>query len=346
MGNFKENTGDHFAYKSSFSVKSIFHQWEFMVFIIFVGINIMNMNLSENYMNFSNIMNNMVNFMDKALMVFATMMVLLLGEIDISIASIMCLSGCSTAMAFEAGAPISIAIIIGLIVGTTCGFFNGLLLVAFPELNSTIVTLGNMILFRGIAYMLLEDNAITSISKVMTFLAWGKIGQVPLILFVFVIELMVFTYLIHRTKFGRCLYAIGSNTTASYFSGIKTARVKLLVFTISGFCAGFAGMFLISKLGSARASIAKGYEMEVIAMAILGGVSTSGGKGRVLGAVIGVFSIGFLRYGLGIVNVSSQILMIIIGSLLIIAVAISNLKQILAESKLLHKIMIKSAKKI
>ena len=140
----------------------------------------------------------------------------------------------------------------------------------------------------------------------MSFLAWSKVAGIPLILIVFFVETLIFAFVIHRTKFGRSLYAIGSNAKASRFSGIKTNQIKVLVFTLSGLCAGFAGLFLISKLGSARASIAKGYEMEVIAMAILGGVSTAGGKGKVLGAVLGVFSIGFLRYGLGIVNVSSQ----------------------------------------
>ena len=219
-----------------------------------------------------------------------------------------------------------------LLVGAACGFFNGILLVAFPDLNSTIVTLGNQILFRGIAYMILEDKPITSISSSMSFLAWSKVAGIPLILIVFFIETLIFAFVIHRTKFGRSLYAIGSNAKASRFSGIRTNQIKVLVFTLSGLCAGFAGLFLISKLGSARASIAKGYEMEVIAMAILGGVSTAGGKGKVLGAVLGVFSIGFLRYGLGIVNVSSQILMIIIGALLVVAVAIPNLKEVISES--------------
>ena len=316
----------------SHSLKSVLFQWETMIFVIFIIINIININLSSNYLNFNNMMNNMVVFMDKALMVFTTMMVLLLGEIDISIASIMCLSGCLTGVAFEAGLPIVPAMLVGLLVGAACGFFNGILLVVFPDLNSTIVTLGNQILFRGIAYMILEDKPITSISSKMSFLAWSKAAGIPLILIVFLVETLVFAFVIHRTKFGRSLYAIGSNAKASRFSGIKTNRIKVLVFTLSGLCAGFAGLFLISKLGSARASIAKGYEMEVIAMAILGGVSTAGGKGKVLGAVLGVFSIGFLRYGLGIVNVSSQILMIIIGALLVVAVAIPNLKEVISES--------------
>ena len=138
----------------SHSLKSVLFQWETMIFVIFIIINIININLSSNYLNFNNMMNNMVVFMDKALMVFTTMMVLLLGEIDISIASIMCLSGCCAGVAFEAGLPIVPAMVVGVLVGAACGFFNGILLVAFPDLNSTIVTLGNQILFHP---LLLEN---------------------------------------------------------------------------------------------------------------------------------------------------------------------------------------------
>ena len=223
----------------SHSLKSVLFQWETMIFVIFIIINIININLSSNYLNFNNMMNNMVVFMDKALMVFTTMMVLLLGEIDISIASIMCLSGCCTGVAFEAGLPIVPAMMVGLLVGAACGFFNGILLVAFPDLNSTIVTLGNQILFRGIAYMILEDKPITSISSKMSFLAWSKVAGIPLILIVFFVETLIFAFVIHRTKFGRSLYAIGSNAKASRFSGIKTNQSKVLVFTISGLCRAF-----------------------------------------------------------------------------------------------------------
>ena len=228
----------------SHSLKSVLFQWETMIFVIFIIINIININLSSNYLNFNNMMNNMVVFMDKALMVFTTMMVLLLGEIDISIASIMCLSGCCTGVAFEAGLPIVPAMMVGLLVGAACGFFNGILLVAFPDLNSTIVTLGNQILFRGIAYMILEDKPITSISSKMSFLAWSKVAGIPLILIVFFVETLIFAFVIHRTKFGRSLYAIGSNAKASRFSGIKTNQIKVLVLPSADYAQDLQGFFL------------------------------------------------------------------------------------------------------
>ena len=125
---------------------------------------------------------------------------------------------------------------------------------------------------------------------------------------------------------------MGTNKTAAYFSGIHTGRIKLVVFALSGLCAAFAGLFLSAKLGSVRASIAQGYEMEVIAMAILGGASPSGGKGNVGGVVLGMFTIGLIRYGAGLVNVSSDTLKIIIGGLLIVVCAAPNLKQVLADA--------------
>lgn len=317
--------------KSGF--KNLFSQWETFLVIIFLAVNIININMSPFYLNYNNVMNSMINFMDKGLMVYGIMMVLILGEIDISIASIITLSACVAGWACELGTPFPLCIVICLTVGLLCGLFNGLLLVKFPELNSTIVTLGTQILFRGLAYMLLNDESLKTYAKQLSPLAWEKPLGIPVILISFVIMSVVFGYIIHKTCFGRRLYAMGTNKTASYFSGIHTDRIKLIVFGISGLCAAFAGMFLSAKLASVRASIAQGYEMEVIAMAILGGASPAGGKGRVGGVILGVFTIGLIRYGTGLVNVSSETLKIIIGLLLIVVCAAPNLKQMFADAK-------------
>ena len=314
-------------------LKWLLSQWETLLVAIFIIVNIININLSPYYLKYTNIMNSMINYMDKGLMVFGIMMVLILGEIDISIASIITLSGCVAGWAAELGVPIAACIAIALVVGTLCGAFNGALLVWFPELNSTIVTLGTQILYRGLAYMLLEDQSISTYARALSDLAWDQFLTIPLILWTFIVMAVLFYFIIHRTTFGRRLYAIGSNSTASYFSGIRTSRIKILVFSISGLCASIAGLFLAAKLASVRASIAQGYEMEVIAMAILGGASPSGGKGRVGGVVVGVFTIGLIRYGTGLVNLSAEMLKIIIGLLLIVVCAAPNVKQVLADAK-------------
>ena len=142
----------------------------------------------------------------------------------------------------------------------------------------------------------------------------------------FIIFAVIFGIVLHKTIFGRRIYAMGNNVTASEFSGIKVNRMKVIIFTLGGLMAGVSALFLTSKMGSTRPNIASGYELEVIAMVVLGGISSVGGKGRMIGAVISIFIIGFLRYGLGLANVTSQVLIIITGLLLIFAVMVPNLK--------------------
>lgn len=316
------------------SIKSIFLRWEWMLLIFLVVVNILNASISEDYFDYNNLASNMKIFLDKAIIALPMMMVFLIGEIDISVASILTI--CSVVMGIfnELGAPFYVIVTVGLAVGVLCGLINGLLVAKFSELSSTIVTLGTMILFRGIAYMILENRAYVDFPSQLQFFSWGSIGNVPFIFIFFIIEVLVFAFVVHRTAFGRSLYALGGNRTTSFFSGIKTEKIKIIVFTLTGFIAGIASIFLLSKLGSARAKMAGGYEMEVIAMVVLGGVSAKGGKGNVLGVLISAFLIGFLRFGLGLINISSETIMIIIGGLLIVAVGIPNLGRTFSENSI------------
>lgn len=333
----KQSNPDQRSLSASSWINRLFSRQGTLLVLIFLAVNVININLSPFYLNYNNVMNSMVNFMDKGLMVYGIMMVLILGEIDISIASIITLSACIGGWAFERGLPLMGCILVVLLVGIVCGAVNGLLLVKFPELNSTIVTLGTQILYRGLAYMLLEDISLKGYAKQLSPLAWNRMFGLPVILVTFILLTLIFAFAIHRTRFGRHLFAMGTNKTAAYFSGIHTVRIKLFVFMLSGLCAAFAGLFLSAKLGSVRASIAQGYEMEVIAMAILGGASPSGGKGNVGGVVMGMFTIGLIRYGTGLVNISSDTLKIIIGGLLIVVCAAPNLKQVLADANETHR---------
>jgi rhamnose transport system permease protein len=310
----------------AFSWKTFMFQWEWLLLLMLVIVNIINVSISPNYANTNNIMNAMRDFLDKAIVVFPMALIILLGEIDISVASIMALSSVVMGMAYQAGVPMEFAILIALVVGAICGLVNGLILVKFPELSSMIVTLSTMIIFRGIASILLQTNSVGGFPTWFKSFGWGKVGPIPIILVFVIIEAIFFIYLVHYTKFGRRTYAMGSSVVASKFSGIKTNRIKLIIFTITGLLAAVAAVFLASKMGSVRPDVAKGYELDIIAMVVLGGVSTSGGKGKILGCILSILVIGFLRYGLGLVNVTSQVIMIIVGALLIIAVAIPNFK--------------------
>ena len=145
-------------------------------------------------------------------------------------------------------------------------------------------------------------------------------------LIVFAVFAVIYGLLLHKTTFGRSVYAIGNNITASRFSGIQVDKIKVTVFTLAGFMSGVTALFLTSRMGSTRPNIALNYEIDVIAMVVLGGVSAAGGKGRIIGTIISIFVIGLLRYGLGLINVNAQIMLIVIGLLLIFAVMISNIQ--------------------
>jgi rhamnose transport system permease protein len=251
-------------------------------------------------------------------------LIMILRDIDISVASIVALSSVVMAHLYTLGVPMEIAVLICLAVGAVCGLINGLLIVKFKELSAVIVTLATMIIYRGIAYIILEDQSAGSFPEWFGFLGWGYVYGIPFILIAFVVLAVIFGLLLHKTTFGRRVYAIGNNPTASRFSGVQVDKIKII--TLAGIMAAITALFLTSRMGSTRPNVALGYELDVIAMVVLGGISTAGGKGKMLGAIIAIFLIGYLRYGLGLINIPAQVLMIIIGLLLIIAVMVPNLK--------------------
>ncbi|OME87953.1 branched-chain amino acid ABC transporter permease [Paenibacillus sp. FSL A5-0031] len=312
--------------KQDFSFKRFFLQWEWMLVVLFLAITVMNMNLSEFYWDYDNLRDATMGFLDKAFIVLPMVFIIILADIDISVASIVALSSVIMADLFNNGVPIVLAMVICLAVGTLCGWINGILIVKYKELSAVIITLATMIIYRGIAYIILEDQAAGSFPEWFSYLGWGYVGPIPFILIVFAVFAIVFSLLLHKTVFGRQLYAMGNNINAARFSGVNVDRVKVIVFTLAGLMSAVTALFLTSRMGSTRPNIAMGYELDVIAMVVLGGISTAGGKGRMVGAILAVFLIGFLRYGLGLVNVQAQILLIIIGLLLIFAVAVPRLK--------------------
>jgi rhamnose transport system permease protein len=189
-----------------------------------------------------------------------------------------------------------------------------------------IVTLSTQIIYRGIALIILGDQAAGKFPKWFKFLGWNSILGLPVMAWAFIIAFIVFTFVLHKTMYGRALYAIGKNPTVARFSGINVDRVVFTNFMLNGLMAGVMALFLTSRTGSSRPNIAIGYEMDIIAMVVLGGVSTAGGKGRMFGVLISIFIVGLIRYGLGLININQQILMIVIGALLIFAVALPEIR--------------------
>lgn len=313
--------------KRKFSLKNFFLQWEWMLVLIFIIVNLINARLSPHYLEPLSLIGATRIFLDKAFIVLPMVFVIILGNIDISVGSTVALSSVVMGVAFTAGVPMELALVICLLVGTVCGLINGILIVKFKELSAVIITLSTMTIFRGIAFIILGDLAAGGFPQWFSFLGWGSIGPFPFMLVVFLVFAFIFSLLLHKTVFGRRVFAMGNNITASRFSGVKVDKIKVLIFTLTGAMAAVTAMFLTSRMGSTRPNVAIGYELDVIAMVVLGGVSTQGGKGRMIGVIIAVFLIGFLRYGLGLQNVPAQAQLIIIGLLLIFAVLLPKLLQ-------------------
>ncbi len=313
--------------------KEFFFQWEWFLFLIFVVIQIINSFLSPYYLDANTFINAPMSFLDKAFIVFPMMLVIILGNIDISVGAIVAFTSVMMAIIFNAGVPMSLALICGLGIGTLCGVINGLLQVKFRELPAMIVTLSTMTIFRGIAYVILEDRASGGFPSWFSFFAWGYVGPIPFIVIAFVVVAVIFGLVLHKTEFGRKIYGMGSNLLACRYSGIKTSKIIIIVSLLTGLMSAVTAIFLTSRMGSTRPNVAQGYELDVIAMVVLGGVSTSGGTGKIAGPILAIFIIGFLNYGLGLVNVSAQVILVVLGLLLVTSVLVMNLQQMQKKGK-------------
>ena len=288
-------------------------------------VNLFCMVISPNYKPV-NVLREMPKYLTEVFLLLPMAYILILGEIDLSVGATVCLSATTACLAGNAGVPFPIVLLIGILTGTACGLFNGIALTLFTELPSMIVTLATMIIFRGVAEIALGSGGSVSLKNNQGFRAMaGKIGPVPYIFFVVIIAAIIFTFMLSKTTFGRKLYAIGSNRKASYFSGIHVQKIRLLVYSVAGMMAGISAMFLVSVLYGANTTTGSGFELDAIAMAVFGGISTAGGKGKLIGAIISAFIIICLRIGLGQINMNPQVILVILGTLLILAVMIPEI---------------------
>jgi rhamnose transport system permease protein len=248
-------------------------------------------------------------------------LVIITGEIDLSVASIMGLASVLLGVLHENGMPVPAAALLALLAGLVCGSLNGFL-VAYVGLPSLAVTIGTLALFRGVAVGLLGTKAVTEFTERWADLATDTIGgsNVPLVMIPFVILAAAFVLLLHFSTFGRGVYDIGLNSEAAHFTGVNVARTKLILFVLSGVVSAFAGVYFTLRFGSARGDNATGFELQVVAAVLLGGVSIFGGRGRLHGVIAGVVLIGVISSALRLEGVTVNVTNIIIGVLLVASV--------------------------
>ena len=307
--------------------KSTFVRWESLLVLMFIAVNIMNICISPNYLKADNLFTAISNFLVKGFIAFPMAFILVIGEIDLSVGATVALSATLLGVSYNGGLPMGVAVMIALVCGLCCGLLNGVIMVSFPELAPMIVTLGTQTLYRGITQIILGSESTGNLHNVQWFynLYYCKIGSIPVILLVFFALAIVFGFVLHKTVFGRYLYAIGSNRVAAQYACVPVKTVRLVCYTLTGLISALAAVYYASWTGSIRSDIGAGYELEAISMVVLGGISTAGGKGNFPGTVISIFTIGLLRYGLGLINMNSQTILMIIGAILIIVVMFPNI---------------------
>ena len=306
-------------------LQSRIKSWETLLLAVAIGIFMANSLASPYFLNAWNLSDATFNFTEKAMIAFAMALLIIAGEIDLSVASIIALASTAMGAAAQIGAETPTLVLVGLGTGLVCGAFNGVLVTRLG-LPSIVVTIGTMSLFRGISYIVLGDQAYRTYPSDFAFFGQGYVWWVISFEFVmFAVIGLIYGLVLHRTNFGRAVYAIGNNPTSALFSGIRVQKVKFILFLLTGLMSGFAAICLTSRLGSTRPSIAFGWELEVVTMVVLGGVNILGGSGSIPGVVIAAFVMGLVTFGLGLLNVPGIVMSIVIGALLIGVIALPRI---------------------
>ena len=320
-----EHTGRQIPDRLTSPAVRVLKSWEALLLVVAVAIFVANSLASPYFLDPWNLSDATFNFTEKAMIAFAMALLIISGEIDLSVGSIIALASTVMGLAMTAGAGTPVLVALGLATGLACGAFNGLLVARFG-LPSIVVTIGTMSLFRGISYIVLGDGAFTGYPASFAWFGQGYVFWVITVeLVIFGLAAIVFGVLLHRTNFGRMVYAIGNNAVAARFSGIRVERVKFTLFLLTGLMSGIAAICLTSRLGSTRPSIAAGFELEVVTIVVLGGVSILGGSGSIPGVVLAAFVMGLVTFGLGLLNVPGIVMSIIVGLLLIAVIALPRL---------------------
>jgi rhamnose transport system permease protein len=302
-----------------------FRSWEGLLLLILLITLAYNTLFVPQFLTLQNQVNLFQLSIEKIIVAVVMTFIIINGEIDLSVASVMGLSACAFGVLVNNGVPGVPAILLCLLVGLIAGAINAFLITRIG-IPSLVVTLAMLIAFRGFARVLLEDRGLSGFPE--WFNALGRVGIVgpfPLSLLVFVLLMAAGAVLLHRTGFGRQVYFIGTNAEVARYSGVDIARVKTMLFLASGLVSALAGLFYAARLASVRGDAAFGFELDIITMVLLGGISIFGGKGSMLGVLLSILIVLNLRNGMALMNITGHIQTAVIGILLIASVLVPQL---------------------
>lgn len=307
--------------------------WEGLLFGILLVTLGFNVALAPQFLTVQNQINLFQLSIEKIIVALVMTFIIISAEIDLSVASVMGLSACAFGVMVHNGVPAQYAIVLCLMLGLVAGATNAFF-IAYVGIPSLVVTLATLIGYRGFARVLLEDKGFGDFPA--WFNALGRdalIGPFPLSLMVFVIMLAGLGFVLHRTGFGREVFVIGNNAEMARYSGVRVARVRSILFMMSATTAAMAGVFYAARLSSVRGDAALGFELDIITMVLLGGVSVFGGRGSLLGVLLSILIVLNLRNGMALANITGHIQTGVTGILLIASVLIPNLAQSLRDAR-------------
>ncbi|MCB1500225.1 MAG: ABC transporter permease [Bauldia sp.] len=317
--------------------RDVLLNWDVILVILLVLTIVVNTLVSPYFLDVYNLADATSNFSEKAIIALGMALLILVRDIDLSVAAIVALASMGIGYAAEAGWSPAMLFVVGIGIGLLCGVFNGALVTWF-RLPSIVVTIGTMSLFRGLTQVILGDQALKSypqpfldlgqnyfIPMTETSVPWLFVPPVPLSFLIFLVLAVIFGIVLHKTAVGRQLFAIGSNPVAARFSGVPVDRLRFRLFALSGMLSGLAGALLTARLGSMRSNIAVGWELDIVTMVILGGVSIAGGVGSILGVFLAVLVLGLVTFGMALNNIPGQVISVYIGVLLIAVISIPRI---------------------
>jgi rhamnose transport system permease protein len=299
--------------------------WEGFLLVLLLVVIIGNSLNAPAYLSVKNWVNLFQLSIEKIIVALVMTFIIINAEIDLSVASMMGLSACTLGWLHEQGAPIGLAFLIGLGVGVLGGAFNGFW-IARVGLPSLVVTLAMLIGYRGLARVLLEDRSIGNFPD--WFDALGQkplLGPFPLALILFFVFVVIAIIILHYSGFGRYVYVIGNNREMARYSGVKVRRVKMTLFIASGTIAALAGLLFAARLGAVRGDVGLGFELDIITIVLLGGVSIFGGSGSLYGVLLSILIVLNLRNGMSLANITGHVQTGVIGVLLILSVLVPNM---------------------
>jgi rhamnose transport system permease protein len=304
-------------------LRGLLARWELFLLVVLIATFVYGSRFSEYFLTSSNISIAIAGAVPAAIVALGMTLVIVTGEIDVSVGSNVGLCAASLAVAIEQGLPLEAAMLAAMAAGTLAGLFNGVM-VAYAGLPSLVVTLGTLALYRGTALIMLKERGVHSFPEWYQSLGFETIAEtpVPWSSIIFVLLFLGFAVFLHTTRWGRALYAIGNNREAARFSGIDVRRAILGVFVTSGVMCSIAAVVLTAYLASARADTATGLELPVITAVVLGGVSIFGGSGTLVGVLLALLVLAFVQNALGLAGVTPEAQQIVTGAVLIVTLTL------------------------